>query len=110
MKTLRRFWWLAGIGALVVALGALLALPAWAAPSRQSTNPPSDTVAAIHTACVGGDLAGMQGAMDSLTDEDVQAMQGQMNGGQHGSMGSHMAGQGGMMNGYGRTSPENSSF
>ncbi len=99
MKTLRRFWWLAGIGALVVALGVLLALPAWAAPSGQSTNPPSDTLAAMHAACAGGDLDGMQGTMDSLTDEEWQAMQEHMQDGQHGSMGSHMSGQGGMMSG-----------
>ncbi|MBI4198120.1 MAG: hypothetical protein HY533_03320 [Chloroflexi bacterium] len=104
MKTLRRFWWLAGIGALVVALGALLAIPALAATTGQSTNPPSDTIAAMHAACAAGDLEGMQGAMDSLNQEDWQAMEERMNDGQHGSMGSYMAGQGGMMGGQsGRT-------
>ncbi len=99
MKTLRRFWWLAAIVANVVALGVLLALPAWAAPSGQSTNPPSDTFAAMHAVCAGEDLDGMQGTMDSLTDEEWQAMQGHMQDGQHGSLGSHMSGQGGMMGG-----------
>lgn len=41
----------------------------------------------------------MQGAMDSLTDEEWQAMNEHMNDGQHGSLGSHMPGQGGMMGG-----------
>ena len=82
MKTLRRFWWLAGIGAIVIALATLLALPALAAPTGQFTDPPSDTHAAMHGACLAGDL---------------EAMNHDMSGSHQGAMGSPMAGSSGMM-------------
>ncbi|MBI4200256.1 MAG: hypothetical protein HY535_07275 [Chloroflexi bacterium] len=97
MKTVRRFWWLAAIVANVVALGALLALPAWAAPARQSTQPPSDTISAMHAACAAGDVQQMHDAMEALPEEDWEAMGQHMGNGHHGAAGPHMAGHGGMM-------------
>ena len=97
MKTLRRFWWLAGIGAIVVVLATLLALPAWAAPTGQSIEPPSNTHAAMHGACLAGDVEGMTKYMNSLTEEERQAMNEAMSGSRQGTTDSPMAGSGGMM-------------
>ncbi|MBI2872553.1 MAG: hypothetical protein HYY00_05095 [Chloroflexi bacterium] len=92
----RRLWWIA-VAVWVVALGALLVVPALAAPSRQEGTPGSGAYGAMHAACVAGDVEGMTAAMGSLTEEDWQAMQGHMGGA---GMGGMMAGQG-MMGGSG---------
>lgn len=68
---------------------ALLAfVPAWAsspAAADASGEPPS--IQDMHAACASGDADDMDGAMGSLTPEDLEWMNGHMGDGQHDSMG-----------------------
>ncbi|MBI4311017.1 MAG: hypothetical protein HY681_04465 [Chloroflexi bacterium] len=102
MKTVR-FWWI-GVAAVVIALvsGAVLTLPAWAAQPQPGQGHSAGASEKMHEACQAGDVQGMQDPMNSLSQEDWDAMKGHMNDGHHGAMGSGMSGMGSGVMGAGR--------
>lgn len=93
---IRRFWWIAVIAGAAALLGAWLAIPVLAAPFRQADEAASDAYTAMHEACETGDVQGMADTMDSLSEEDWEAMGEHMTDDHHGSTGSSMMGSGGM--------------
>jgi len=76
---------------VVLLVGAVLAIPAWAASPGQADDSAPDTYAAMHETCEAGDVEGMAGAMGSLTEEEWRAMEGHMSDDHHENTETHMA-------------------
>ncbi len=96
-KVMRRRWAKMVAVSIVAAGVVLVASPAWASPGSHADEPETPATEATHEACEAGDADGMIAAMESLTEEDWQAMEEHMNGEHDEFMGAGMMGMGSMM-------------